>query len=81
MAKKDLDEIRDCTNKSWVLGDERFRVKKWRQRRESQACVWGGEMTGSQRNTERVKINDSDPFDCDCCFYDDVLIMSVIGVF
>jgi putative transposase len=27
MAKKDLDEIRDCTNKSWVLGDERFRVK------------------------------------------------------
>jgi putative transposase len=27
MAEKDLDEIRDCTNKSWVLGDERFKVK------------------------------------------------------
>ena len=27
MAEKDLAEIRDCTNKSWVLGDERFRLK------------------------------------------------------
>ena len=27
MAEKDLTEIRDCTNKSWVLGDERFKVK------------------------------------------------------
>jgi putative transposase len=27
MAEKDLDEIRDCTNKAWVLGDERFKVK------------------------------------------------------
>jgi putative transposase len=27
MAEKDLAEIRDCTNKSWVIGDERFKVK------------------------------------------------------
>ena len=27
MAEKDLDEIRDCTNKSWVLGDERFKLQ------------------------------------------------------
>ena len=25
MAEKALNEIRDCTNKSWVLGDERFK--------------------------------------------------------
>jgi len=27
MAEKYLDEIRDCTNKAWVLGDERFKLK------------------------------------------------------
>lgn len=27
MAEKDIDEIRDCTNKSWVLGDDRFKIK------------------------------------------------------
>jgi len=27
MAERDLEEIRDCSNKSWVLGDERFKVK------------------------------------------------------
>lgn len=27
IAKKDLDEIRDCTNKAWALGDARFKVE------------------------------------------------------
>lgn len=27
MAEKDIDEIRDCTKKSWVVGDDRFKLK------------------------------------------------------
>jgi len=27
MSEKDLHEIRDCTNKAWVLGDDRFKVR------------------------------------------------------
>jgi len=27
MSEKDLHEIRDCTNKAWALGDDRFKVR------------------------------------------------------
>ena len=60
LAEKDLNEIRDCTNKSWVLGDECFKVKVAAKTGIPSQRV-GREVTGSQRNTEKANINDSDP--------------------
>ena len=58
-----LEEIRRSINRTWVLGNERFKQKIEKKRggvpRRSQ-----GEVTGGQMNIgQRANINYSDPFD------------------